>query len=119
MLPISRSRLSRLLLAFAFAPLAFAPAAAGEQGGDVIRKVSVPYADLDLETEEGAREFLTRLENAAYKACGGDPKLHSSYKLAPEATVRTFEKCRKDAIARTVDGVDVALVTKLHRKYAA
>lgn len=113
------TRISRLLLAVAFVPLAIAPAAAGQSGGEVIRKVSVPYADLDLETEKGAREFLNRLEKAAYKACGGDPKRHSSYDRMPDVTVKVFEKCRKDAIARTVDGVDVALVTKLHRKYNA
>ncbi len=111
--------LSRLMIALAFVPLAAVPAAAGEKKGEKIKTVEVSYSDLDLESEAGARALLERLDAAAFKACGGDPKRHSAYKARPEVTVEIFETCRKDAVAAAVGRLDAPLVAKLHGKSAA
>jgi UrcA family protein len=73
----------------------------------------VTYYDLDLRKEADARVLLGRLERAAYYACGGDPKVYSSYETMPLRTVEVFEECREDAIARAVASVHSVALERL------
>ncbi len=114
--------LKALIFAAAILPVTVSPSAAGPAKADYIRDVEVSYSDIDLDTEAGARELLSRVEAAAYKACGGDPRRHRSYDLMPKLTRETFEHCRQNAIEAAVERLDAVLVTQLHNKsvkYAA
>jgi UrcA family protein len=78
------------------------------------RKVSVPYGDLDLRTPADAFVMLTRLEQAAKRACGGDPSLNRENNfLFPQE--KRYQDCRSDAVWRAVAKIDASLLTDLHR----
>ena len=72
---------------------------------EIVGRVPVSYADLDLDKESDARVLLARLQGAAYKACGGTPQSHPSFELMPRKTRQVFEDCRKNAIHRAVDAI--------------
>jgi UrcA family protein len=79
--------------------------------GAVIRGHSVVhYGDLNIETEHDAKIMLQRIERAAKKACGGHPTF-SSYTGSLD---RTFEKCRGEAIQRTVQQLGAPTVTRIY-----
>jgi UrcA family protein len=80
-----------------------------------IKRVTVTYGDLDLSARADARLLLTRLEKAAYKACGGDARLHPDYNLMWPHIKRTYEACRADAVSRAVVTVDEPLLTEVHQ----
>ena len=74
----------------------------------------VSYGDLNLETEQGAKILLQRIEGAAKKACGGHPTF-SSYTGSLD---RTFEECWTEAIARTVKQLGAPVVTRVYAESA-
>ena len=74
----------------------------------------VSYGDLNLETEQGAKILLQRIEAAAKKACGGHPTF-SSYTGSLD---RTFEECWTEAIARTVKQLGAPVVTRVYAESA-
>jgi UrcA family protein len=76
--------------------------------------VHVAYNDLDLKSPTGARTLLERLKQASYRACGGDPKLHTAYRTRPGKTIKVYEECRADATKRAVDQINVPLVARMH-----
>jgi UrcA family protein len=77
----------------------------------IIRGRSVVYyGDLNIDTEEGAKIMLQRIERAAKKACGGHPTF-SSYTGALD---HTFEECRDKAIQRTVIQLGAPMLTRIY-----
>lgn len=81
-----------------------------------VGRVTVSYADLNLTTLADAQVMLTRLEKAAYRACGGDPRLNVDYDLMGPHIERTYRECRTDAVSRAVTSVNAPLLTAVHRE---
>jgi UrcA family protein len=71
-----------------------------------VGSVRVEYGDLDIQKEADARELLERLNRAAFKACGGEPRWHPQYDLIPRRVTRVFRDCREAAVAQAVSEVD-------------
>ena len=95
--------------------LAMSPAAqAGVQSVEKERvaSVRVAYADLDLTREADVQILLERIEMAAYRACGGNPRQHWTYGAMPELTKTVFKECREDAIARTLSALDAPALSR-------
>jgi UrcA family protein len=86
--------------------------AASEVKYDVIGKVAVKLKDLNLQTPADAQVLLERLDQAAYQACGGNPKFHSTYATTPERTLAVFRECREAAVRRAVDQIDNSTLTR-------
>ena len=77
--------------------------------------VVVQYADLDLDSPEGAKALYARLSAAAGRACGNEPS-------ARELTARTqFEACYERTLEKAIRKVGNAGVQAVHavRKGAA
>jgi UrcA family protein len=101
------SRAIQLIVVAGMAVLAHAQTAqAGAPKRELIDSVTVTYTDLDLRNDAGARAMLKRLENAAYRACGGDPRTQPAYKIMPKHVTRVINECRDDALARAVASVN-------------
>lgn len=81
---------------------------------DVIGKVTVPLSDLDLRKPADARTLLARLDEAAYQACGGNPKFHPSYALTPQRTLNVFRDCRAAAVRRAVNQIGSPALTRVY-----
>jgi len=79
--------------------------------GERIASINVPVSDLDLQDDADVQVLLGRLERAAVKACGGNPRFHPSYDLVPRYTIQVFRSCQHDAIARAVATIDAPKVT--------
>jgi UrcA family protein len=97
------------LLCFAINPAAQATASAEKK---LVRTVRVAYADLDLTRQADVQRLLGRIENAAYRACGGDPRRHPSYRVIPRRTEVVFKECREAAIARAVGTIDAPVLSQ-------
>lgn len=110
-LPIALFCLTPLSLAASSPPLDEPLDKVGDRV-DTIGTISVPYHDLDLRKEADARKLLTRLEQAAVRACGGNPMWHPMYQVAPDYTVAVFKECRRDAVARAVARIDAPTLTQ-------
>jgi UrcA family protein len=103
-------RCSRLLPAsiplwIALASLASFPAAQADTRPEkkrLVASVPVTYADLDLNRPADARVLLQRIKQAAYRACGGDPRRHTSYTIIPRRVEMAFRECREDAVAHAI-----------------
>lgn len=67
------------------------------------------YGDLNLETEQGAKIMLQRIEQAAKKACGG----HATFSTYTGGLDHTFAECRGEAVQRTVKQLDAPVVTRV------
>jgi UrcA family protein len=70
-----------------------------------VASITVRISDLDLHNDADVQTLLGRLQRAAYKACGGEPRWHPSYSLMPRHTGEVFEQCRRDAMARAVAAI--------------
>jgi UrcA family protein len=81
---------------------------------DVIGKSVVRMGDLNLQKPADARALLQRLDRAAYQACGGDPKFHSSYSMTPRRVIEAFEECRTEAVRRTVEQIGHSTLTRVY-----
>jgi UrcA family protein len=99
-----------MLLYVAISPAAHAGAQSDEK--ERVASVRVVYADLDLTREADVRILLDRIEKAAYRACGGNPRQHWTYGAMPELTTAAFAECREDAIARTLSAIDAPALTQ-------
>jgi UrcA family protein len=105
------------LAAFLVLPMGAAMAAEPERKLEEIGNVRVNYDDLDLRQDTDVRVLLGRLEKAAWRACGGDPKFHSSYSKRPAHTAKVYQECREQAITAAVDRINApALTAALHRE---
>jgi UrcA family protein len=71
---------------------------------------AVYYGDLNLALPQDAKIMLERIEQAATKACGGHPTF-SGYTGRLDST---FQDCRGEAVARTVEQLGAQLVTRLY-----
>ena len=80
-----------------------------------IGRVAVSYGDLDLGNATDAHLMLDRLQDAAYKACGGDPRWSPSYTLHWNWLATEFQQCRHDAVSRAVATVDAPLLSQVFR----
>jgi UrcA family protein len=98
------------LLCLAINPAAQAKLPSAEK--QLVGRVRVAYADLDLKRQADVQILLSRIEKAAYRACGGNPRRHSSYDLMPSYTAAVFEECREDAIARAIGAIDVPVLSQ-------
>jgi UrcA family protein len=67
-----------------------------------IDSITVRVSDLDLQKDADVQTLLGRLQRAAVKACGGNPRFHPSYALMPRHTTEVFQQCRRNAIATAV-----------------
>ena len=72
---------------------------------DLIGKIRVDLKDLDLQKPADARRLMVRLDEAAYRACGGNPKFHGSYRSKPDETVEVFRECRENAVKRAINQI--------------
>ena len=109
-------------LAAAVALTLLAPAARSQspqpKSPQLVGKVRVELKDLDLRNPADAHTLLDRLKQAAYRACGGDPKLHNSYRSRPEQTVKVYEECRENAVKRAIDQIGAPLVARTYAEEA-
>lgn len=96
------------------AAAAFVAAAAHADSGFVRKDVPVVYADLDLSTEGGARQLLSRVEIAAAQACGGSPFFYSSYTVAPALASKEFNTCRANAVDGAMKSLNFPMVQKIY-----
>lgn len=69
----------------------------------------VSYADLDIDRPEDAQVLMSRIKNAAYRVCGGDPRRHMSYTLIPGRVEAAFKECREDAVAQAMAAVESSM----------
>jgi len=76
---------------------------------------SVVFTDLDLTRESDARVLLGRIQDAAYRVCGGDPRNHVGYDLMPGRIELAFRECREEAVGRAIATVDIPQVTAAAR----
>jgi UrcA family protein len=83
---------------------------------EVVGRVKVPLAGLELQDPTEARLFLDRLNAAAVRACGGDPKSHQSYFTAPFHTRAVFQECRKAAVGRAVAEIGSPVLARVHEE---
>ena len=83
--------------------------------GVPVGRVTVSYSDLDLRARGDARVMLTRLQHAAYRACGGDARMHPDYDLMWQHVDKVYQDCRNDAVSRAVATVDAPLLTEVFK----
>ena len=80
-----------------------------------VDRVKVSYADLDLTAPADTRVLLTRLEKAAFRACGGDPRSNVDYGMMGVHLEKVYRECRVNAVSRAVVEVAAPLLTQIHR----
>jgi UrcA family protein len=80
-----------------------------------VGRVTVSYSDIDLGNVGDVRLMLGRLEQAAYRACGGDPRWNPNYKLLWSTLNAQYRQCRSDAVSRAVATVDAPLLSQMLR----
>jgi UrcA family protein len=81
---------------------------------DLVGKVRLDLTGLDLQNPSDARTLLARLEKAAYRACGGNPKLARTYDSMPARTVEVYELCREGAVKRAIDQIGAAQLARIY-----
>ena len=84
-----------------------------------VASVAVPVADLDLARERDAELLLERLQTAAWRACGGDPRRHPSYQVMPSYVREVFAECRDDAVAQAVAELASPALSAVHARQPA
>jgi UrcA family protein len=100
--------MTRMLPALALCALALAAAAtplAAEESRRVA--VEVRYADLNLQSEEGADVLFRRLDHAARQVCGLDTRQRGFVK-------RQARACHAETLRETVAKVDAPMVTQIY-----
>src|SRR5262249_25030589 len=80
-----------------------------------VGRVIVSYHDLDLRALGDAHVMLARLQHAAFRACGGDARLHPDYDLMWQHVNKVYQDCRNDAVSRAVATVDAPLLTEVFK----
>lgn len=85
-------------------------AQAGEpaQPSEVVTRVTVGYADLDLAAPDGARTLYSRLRAAAHEACGPAPLVREHREWAD------YRACYDRALNEAVRKVDSQQLYALH-----
>jgi UrcA family protein len=83
---------------------------------ELIGQIRVDLQGLDPQNPADARTLLARIEKAAYRACGGNPKFTWDYKLMPQRTVEVYELCREAAVKRAVDQIGTAQLAEIYKE---
>ena len=101
--------MTKLLIFGALAALAAtatttATANAGDMTHETVQ-LTIPYGDLDLNREAGAKTMMFRIRSAATNACGGQPNIREMKER------KIFKSCFRQAVAETVDQLGAPLVT--------
>jgi UrcA family protein len=94
----------RLTLASALA-ITIAGLVATNASADVVRKITVNFAELNIDKPAGAKKLYKRLRNAAATVCGGRQMIRE---------YRSAKRCYADALAQAVIEVNKPLLTELH-----
>jgi len=102
-----KTRLSLLLLLGISVP-AVGMAAAPSQIDDASIKVS--YADLNIQSEAGARVLYTRLKRASEEVCGIQSHVING---SLSATLRA-RTCFRETLEASVEKIDSDALTKIH-----
>lgn len=102
----SSIRLHIALAAIACGIVLTTPATAGQSDGERLTRV-VSYADLNLNSEPGARTLYGRLRTAASQVC-------SPLRGASLRERTNWSECFTSALARSVADVDQPLLTAYH-----
>jgi len=84
---------------------------------EVVGHVRVELQGLDLQNPADARRLLTRIEKAAYHACGGNPKFTWSYQLMPQRTVEVYELCREAAVNQAIEQIGSPQLAQVYKEY--
>ncbi len=109
---MKESKLFKSLLAVFIVVVLGAPSFAFADAGSGLKGVSVKvsYADLKLETKEGANALYWRLKQASKQACDvRGLKVEGSLKR-----VREMRQCYHETLSAAVKKVDSELVTQIH-----
>jgi UrcA family protein len=80
-----------------------------------VGRVTVSYGDLNLGNDGDARVMLSRLQQAAYRACGGDPRWNPDYALLWNRLATDYRECRNDAVSRAVAAIDAPVLSQVYR----
>jgi UrcA family protein len=86
---------------------------------EAIGKVHVTYADLNLNDPADLRLLLDRVTQAAYEACGGDPKTHRSYRSQRREVIKAYEECRMEAVKNAITEFGSVPLLRVYRERLA
>lgn len=100
------------LAALAATATTTATAAAGDMTHETVQ-LAVPYSDLDLNREAGAKTMMFRIRAAATDACGGQPNIREMRER------KIFKGCFRQAVAEAVDQLGAPLVTAAYQQEVA
>lgn len=112
---MSRSIGFRLVVALGIIAATQSAFASKRAEGVEVGRVTVSYSDLDLTALGDAHLMLARLQHAAYKACGGDPRLHPDYDLMWQHVNKVYQDCRNNAVSKAVVEVDAPVLTAVYK----
>ena len=89
-----------------------APEAAGAAAPSQfeIAKISVSYADLNIQNDAGARVLYARLQKASEKVCSVEPYRE----LGSLSRVAQAEQCYHDTLDEAVSRIDSDALKKIH-----
>ncbi len=73
-------------------------------------KVTVSYADLNLENEEGVRVLYQRLKRASKGACGGGSLRHGGSIIMKSSRLQ----CYRETLSNAVDKFENEDLTRIH-----
>lgn len=94
---------------------AFVYGAHAQPVDDTIRRdVAVPYGDLNISQEAGARALLARIERASVRACGYSPYFRDPQSPAFLYLMQDYRRCRAEAVADAVARLGSPVVTQLY-----
>jgi UrcA family protein len=83
---------------------------------ELVGQVRVDMKGLDLQNTADARTLLKRIEKAAWRACGGNPKFASTYDGMPVKTVEVYGRCREGAVRRAIDRIGAAQLAQIYEE---
>ncbi len=72
--------------------------------------VTVSYADLNLEKQEGVRVLYQRLQRASKEACGVTRVITAAY----GRFLREPRQCYRETLSQLVEKVDNEVLTRIH-----
>jgi UrcA family protein len=95
----------RLTVASAFAIVAAVLLATSASASDSVKKITVNYAELNLDKPAGVKKLYKRLRNASEYVCGGRQAV---------LQYRSAKRCYNEALAQAVIDVNKPLLSELH-----
>jgi len=75
-----------------------------------VRSVQVSFADLNINSDDGAKALYRRLQNASEKAC----LISSSGATQPVGAVRDSKLCYASVLGNAVAKINSAALSKIH-----